>query len=71
MIEFRGYSSTRECSAVTLQSALVKAAAHKAYERGKMEGFQEGYAQGMADVRANQWAYMEKLAHEIAQGVRS
>lgn len=71
MIEFRGYGSMRSSSAVTLQNALIRSAEHKAYERGKMEGFQEGYAQGMADIRANQWAYMEKLAHEFAQGVRS
>ena len=71
MIEFRGYSSMRESSAVTLQNALIRSAENKAYERGRREGFQDGYAQGMADVRANQWAFMEKLAHEFATGVRS
>lgn len=71
MIEFRGYSSLRECSAVTLQNALIRAAENKAYERGRIAGYQEGYERGMADVRANQWSYMEKLAHEFAQGVRS
>jgi len=71
MIEFRGYATTKECAAVTLQGALIKAAENKAYERGRMEGFQEGYELGRADVRNNQWAYMEKLAHEFATGVRS
>lgn len=71
MIEFRGYGSTRECAAVTLQNALIKAAEHKAYEKGRQEGFQEGYRLGMSDIRANQWSYMEKLAHEFATGVRS
>jgi len=71
MIEFRGYGSTKECAAVTLQGALIKAAENKAYERGRMEGFQEGYELGRADVRNKQWAYMEKLAHEFATGVRS
>ena len=71
MIEFRGYGSTKGNAAVTLQNALIKAAEHKAYERGRIEGFQDGYARGLRDIRANQWAYMEALAHEFAKGVRS
>lgn len=71
MIEFRGYGCMRNSSAVTLQNALIRSAENKAYERGRRDGFQEGYTKGMADIRANQWAYMEKLAHEFAQGVRS
>ena len=71
MIEFRGYGSTKENNTVNLQNALIRAAEHRAYERGRQEGFQEGYQTGMSDIRANQWRYMEMLAHEYATGVRS
>lgn len=71
MIEFRGYATMKGNAAVSLSNALIEAARHEAFERGKIEGRQEGYAEGMRDVRANQWRYIERLAHEFAIGVRS
>lgn len=71
MIEFRGFGSVKGNKAMTLSNALIEAARHEAYHRGKVDGLQEGYERAMQDVRVDQWAYVEKLAHEFAIGVRS
>lgn len=69
MIEYRGYATVGG-GIQTLQGALVRAAEKAAYDKGYQAGRLAGYEEGMNDIRANQWGYVERLAREMARGTR-